>query len=599
MSHLITILPLIGALTLLLSSCNKPVTIQRQNLPLPEDVEIVQNILPGKYTEAFIISEIQGPKTFNPLIIEEQYSTIATINLFSSLVNYDPTTQSFEPALAKSWKLLEDKLTYQFSLRKGIKWSDGHDFTADDVLFTFDAIFDDRYPNRTKSYLIINGTPLEYKKIDDYTFEFKTSKEYAPFINIVGSVQILPKHKLYKSYQDGSFQQQWTIETAMHNPQEIVGTGPYCIKEFLPAERIIYSPNPHYWKADSHGTRLPYINALIYKYVSDVNTQLALFSTGQTDICGLPSIDLPWISKASEKYDFTVYEKGPTPSISFMWFNMKPGTNEKGEHYVTPYKLKWFQDKRFRQAILYAINRPGIIQATLLGHGQLLNSIFSPANKKWCNPNLPIYNYDPQKAKSLLQEMGFKPNDQGLLEDQEGHLLEFDFLATQSATDFSSIQENLKDVGISMKLTYIDFAALVDKTGKTFLYESSAIGLGSILDTGDPSTFKDLILSNGRFHAWDPEQKTPATPWEAEIDKLFNLQDSEMDEAKRIALVYKIQEIFAEELPLLYLYIPDVYSGINNGWQNLKLSPLGISTWNIDELWKESSGSNLNFTHKQ
>lgn len=574
------------------AGCSKQIVVTRESFPLPEDIEIVSDIEPGIYTRDLIMTEIQGPKSFNPFVIEDNHSAVAIIPLFSTLLEFNPINQSFKPGLAKAWSISEDNLKYTFLLRKGIKWSDGQDVTADDVIFSFDALFDDRYPNRIKTDLTIDGNPISYKKIDNYTIEFQTVKPYAPFINDITSIHILPKHILYESYENGTFQHQWTLETAINSPEKIVGTGPYCIQEFRPSERIVYKPNPHYWKVDIQGTRLPYIDTFIYNYVSDNNTALVLFSTGQIDAVGIGARDLPWVSKAAEKYDFSIYEIGPSASTGFIWFNMKPGKNNKGEYYVEPYKLKWFQDKRFRQAILYAINREGIIKANYLGHGELLSSIISPANKKWYNPNVIKYPYNPQKAKELFEEMGFKLHKQRLYQDNEGNLVEFNLLSPEGGdiSMLTGIQENLKDIGITMNLTFMDFNTLIDKVGKTFIYESSIIGFASRgADPGDPSGIKAIIKSSGRFHLWDAEQKQPATHWEAEIDKLYNLQEEEMDESKRIELVRKIQYIFSEELPLLPLITPDVQVGIKNGWKNLKNAPMSSIFWNMEELWREKT----------
>lgn len=564
--------------------------MEREDYPLPEDVEIVKDIEAGVYTDSLVMVQPQGPKTFNPLIMEDGYSKDAVMFVLSGLADYDPTNQSFKAGLAKSWTISADNLTYQFNLRKGIKWSDGKDFTADDVVFTFDLIFDERYPSRTKSDLTIDGKPIGYRKIDDYTVEFSTTKPYAPFINDVATVSILPKHKLYEASVNGSFQKQWTVETAINTPGEIVGTGPYCIREFLPAERIIYKPNLHYWKADINRRRLPYIDALVYKFVSDNNSQLALFATGQLAVSALAARDLPWISKAADKYDFTIYERGPSAMISFFWFNMKPGKNEKGEYYVEPYKLKWFQDKRFRQAVLHGVNREGIIQASMLGHGKPLNSVISPANKKWYYSDVRKYDYDQAKARALLGEIGFRLNNKGMLEDEDGHVLEFDFLVSEGGDNSTivGIQDSLNSLGMKVNLTYMDFATQIDKITNTFHYECSILAMGtSGSDTGDPSGSKAIYKSSGRLHVWDPEQKTPATEWEGEIDRLVSLQEQEMDEGKRIALMHKIQEIFSEELPLLFLTTPDIYVGLSNGWRNIKLATMSYPLWNMDELWKE------------
>lgn len=572
---------------ILCSGCADAPTVERTPNEVPEDAEIA-DCQPGKHGGIFVTSQVSGPKTFNPLIVEDVPSREGINPLMASLTTENPLTNEIIPQLAKSWEISEDKKTYTLHLRKGIKWSDGHPFTADDVIFSFDALFDERYPNRLSHQYTIGGKRITYSKIDDHTVAFTTPDLYAPFLNDIGFASILPKHVLQSSFEDGTLLKQWTLETAINTPKKIVGLGPFTIYEFRPGERLVFEPNPHYWRFDSENKRLPYIDFFIHKYVPDANTQLMLFTTCQTDVESIPATSLEWVKEGQEKYNYTIYNRGPNSSIGFIWLNMKPGLNEKGKPYVEPYKLKWFQDKKFRHAIAYAIDDQGIINAIHAGKGQPLTSIISPADKKWHNSNTTGYPYNPQKAEALLQEMGFKKNKSGHFVDNAGRPVEFDLMTSDGAqtivTIATAIQQSLKAIGVTMNIIYMDFASLLEKTGDTSEYEASMMAFSG---GGDPSGGKSVYRSDGRMHIWNPEQKKPATPWEAEIDRILDLQEREMDEPTRINYIKQMQEIYSEELPLIFLPNGIGFVGIKNKWNNLKIPPLGSIIWNLDEIWKD------------
>ena len=177
---------------------------------------------------------------------------------------------------------------------------------------------------------------------------------------------------------------------------------------------------------------------------------------------------------------------------------------------------------------------------------------------------------------------------QGRLEDVSGNLVEFELLAsegrqktTASATTFV---ENMKALGIAVKLVHIDFGTLVEKIDSTYKYESAMMGFSG---GGDPSGGKAIYRSDGHLHIWHPKQKMPATPWEARIDEIMDAQERTLDEAERIALINEMQVIFAEQLPLILQVTATTYSGIKNKWQNVKIAPMGSILWNLDELWSE------------
>ncbi len=586
-------------------SCSQPPQIARDQYPLPEDVEI-SKCKPGKYGGIFVLAASQEPQTFNPLISSDAYSSMVIDMMMAPLVTYDPFTQESAPALAKSWEISPDGKTYTFNLRHGVKFSDGVELTADDVIFTFDAIFEPlrgpdgkpkidpqtkrpllKNPSRYAGQFTIGGEYIKYRKIDKYRVSFTTKTVYAPFLTDIGFICILPKHKLESAVKNGTLQQQWSTQTAIDNPSEIAATGPFCIFAYKPGESLILKPNPHYWRADEKRQRLPYIDFLIYKFVADANTSTILFATGQCDAAAVSANDYAWVKNYANTYDFKIYERGPDSSISFIWFNQNPNKEPDGKPYVKPYKLKWFSNVKFRRAIMQAIDRDGLIKSVWFSRAVKLHSIISPANKKWHNPDTVKYEYSPETSRQLLKEEGFYYGSDGRLRDKLGNAVEFDFMVADgsqnSTTTATTFVENMKAIGIKVSLKFMDFAAIVSKIDDTFDYEAAMLGFTG---GGDPSGGKAIYRSDGFLHVWNPRQKTPATDWERRIDEIYERQEAELDTRKRRELIFEMQQLFSKNLPLFYLTTPMSYSGIQKKWQNVRVPPLGSIIWNLEELYE-------------
>jgi len=580
--------------------CDQVISYERSEFPLPEEVAFSDCAI-GQYGGIFILNETTEPTTFHPLVPNNLSTGMVLSRLLSGLVDFDPKTESFVPALARAWETSTDGLSYTFYLRKGILWSDGTPLKADDVIFTFDCILSEvvdpktgligpKYPSRYYEQFHIDGEPIQYTKVDDHTVRFELPTTYAPFLYDIG-ISILPKHILGSAFEEGTFTKQWTTQTAIESPETIIGTGPFKIFSYKPGERLVLEPNPHYWKADQSGQRLPYIDYLVMKFVSESNTAIAHFATGKSDASGVGAEDFEWVRKGEATYDFTIYNRGPSSSVNFFWFNQHPGKSEAGVPFVSEVKLSWFTDKRFRQAILHGFNREGLIDAILFGKGEPLHSIIPPAQGEWHNPKVRQYEYSLEKARALLEASGFYWDNQGVLHDEEGREVSFNLLLVESDRYDQigmTFAENMKDLGIEVRLERSDFATLIKRTDGTFDYDLTILGWGSSSAAYDPSGSKTLYLSSGKYHLWYPEQVEPATEWEARIDALIELQEQTLDREKRIAYMHEVQAIFSEELPLLFGYSPYGYVGIKNKWKNLYIPSAGTALWNLDEIWEAS-----------
>ncbi len=590
-------LHLCAAAALWLTACAPPADAERGKFPIPPQAQIV-DIEPGAYGGSFVYTLPSEPRTFNALIAEDAYAAQVIDLLLPALVTQDPFTQTPAPALAKSWEVSPDHKSYVIRLREGLFWSDHTPFTADDVIFTFDIIFADtqdpatgkraaKIPNRYRQQFTIGGEPLRYEKIDDHTVRFETATPYAPFLNDLGFISILPKHKLAPFVEDGTFKSQWSNQTALDTPKEIVTMGPFRIHSYRPGERLVLEPNPHYWKADKKGRRLPYIDRMIIKFVPEANTGLLLFATGQVDVASVSPSDVAWVERAAKTYDFSIYDRGPDTGIFFIYFNLKSGQNPQGKPYVDPVKHAWFSNVKFRRALQRAIDRPGLIRAVFFGDGVPLDSIISQANGKWHNPDTTKYPYDPQRALAELQEAGFTQTPDGKLRDAKNNPIAFELLVADGSERGAKIAttflDNMKSLGIDVRLAYLDFGTLIARTSNTHDFDATMMGLTG---GGDPSGGKAVYLSSGRLHFWNPSQPKPETAWEKKADDLFTASESEFDEKKRVALIYQMQEVFAEEVPMLLLVTPTNFIGLQNRWRGVRPPPIGSLMWNLDELWE-------------
>jgi len=542
----------------------------------------------GRYRNEIVGAGLSDPKTFNPLTANETSSTDILDYAFEGLTIVNGVTGKVEPAVAESWESSEDGLVWTFHLRREARFCDGKKVTADDVLFSFNDVClnEDIAGIAMRDILKIEGKYPKIEEVDDYTVRFTLPGKFAPFVRMVGGVQILPKHLLKKAMDSGEFTSTWNVDT---DPKKIVGSGPFRIAEYRNGERVVLTANPYYWYKDAEGRQFPQIKKMTLLICPDMNTMMVKFQAGQTDGFGVRGEDYAVLRKQAIEKDFSIYDGGVPLGSSFLMLNQ----NVVG----VPRRMQvWFRDQKFRQACAYAIDRKTIIRNVMMGIGEILDSPQPPSNPIFHNPSVTKYRYDLKKARRILKEGGYIDYDgDGIIEKPRGVPVKF-ILTTNTGNNVREnacqiIASDLRKLGMDVTFSPLEFNNLVTKLQSTLDWEAMVMGLtGSI----DPHWGKNVWACDGRTHFWNQKPQKPSKKseldewrervkkwekgvrdWEREIDDLFNKGAQEMDEEKRIKIYWKHQEIVAEQLPLILTVTPKYLAAIRNKFENTKPTPLG------------------------
>ena len=556
-------------------------------LPVPP---LVAECSPGVRGGRLVMSTFGDPKTFNPIASNEGSSEDIYRFIFASLLTLDMQTQKMLPGLADKWSVAADQKTWTFKLRQGLLWSDGKPLNAEDVVFTFKVIYDPDVPNPAIDLLKVDGKPFQVTKLDDLTVQFVTPEPCAPFEENVGSIPILPKHVLAKALAEKKFVSAYGVDTP---PEGLVGSGPFKLKQYKAGEFTLLERNPNYFVVDKAGTRLPYLDNVMYQVVPDMNAMSLRFLKGENDLHEFlrPDEVVRFKNEATKTGRFQVQELGIGLERGFFWFNQNTNLNPKtGKPIVDPKKVAWFRNQKFRQAMAHAVDRPSIVKSVYAGRAQANFGYITAANKKWLAPDLPEYPFDPAKARALLKEIGIMDRDgNGILEDAQGNEIEFTFNTNtgNSSRDRIAVivQADLKKLGIKVNYQPIEFNTLISRINDTYEYECVLLSLGG--GSTDPSSSMNVLKSDGYTHEWFPKQKTPSTPWEARMDQLMDEQHKTLDFTKRKALFDEVQQIMSTQVPLIYTVSPISYVAVRNDLGNLRPSVLSYYriSWNAEELY--------------
>jgi peptide/nickel transport system substrate-binding protein len=540
-----------------------------------------------------VVSLRAEPKTLNPLTAADAISREVIGAMQADLVHINRGTQLTEPALAKSWKISPDGLQYTLTLRQGLRFSDGHSLDADDVLFTFRVYLDENVHATQRDLLIVGGKPIAVRKVDPQTLVFQFAKPYGVEERLFDGMAILPRHLLEKPYLEGKLGQLWAPSTP---PKEWAGLGPFRLKEYVAGQKLVLERNPYYWKTDTNGKRLPYLDELVFLFVPSADAQVLRFESGETDlITRLGAENFSVLSRQQSAY--TMADAGPGLEYNFLFFNLNDLSEKSFPDFTR--KQKWFRDVKFRQAVSAAIDRDAIVRLVYQGRGAALWGPVTPGNRRWADASVSHSARSLDRARTLLKEAGFSwspaSNSESTLMDSESKPVEFSILTSSSNADRTKmaalIQDDLKQLGMHVQVVPLEFRSLIDRVTQTKEYEACLLGLASF--DADPNSDLNVWLSSGATHLWHPSQTRPATAWEAEIDGLMEQQLATPGYRQRKKLYDRVQEILAENQPMIFLASPDILAGAKNSVANFHpavLEPYAL--WNVEQLYFRSGTEN-------
>lgn len=538
----------------------------------------------GRYGGHLTVGQRAEPKTLNPVTATDAVSREVIGRLMGDLIEINRSTQLTEPALAKSWKISADGRTFTLQLRKGIRFSDGYPFDADDVVFSFNLYMDEAVDSPQRDLLIIDGKPILVTKLDQYTVRFVLPRPYAAAERLFDGLAMLPKHSLEKPYHEGHFAQVWSLNVPA---SEIAGLGPFRLKQYVPGQRIVLERNPYYWKVDHENRRLPYLDELVFLFVGTEDAQVMRFEAGETDIVSrLSSENYNLLAREKARAGSQLADMGPGLEYNFLLFNLNDLGGKKLDEIAV--KQAWFRDLKFRQAINTAVDRQSIVRLVYGSRGAALWGNVGPGNKLWMNQSLPHPQQSVETARQLLKSAGYSWNSAGQLQDAAGRLVEFSIVTSSSNSQrmkmATLLQDDLSHLGMQVHVVPLEFRALIDRVFQSFDYDAAIMGLGG--GDADPNPEMNVWTFNGTSHLWHLNETQPLTGWERELDHLMQQQMVTLDYAKRKQLYDRAQQLIAENLPFIFLGTPNILAGADARVGNFHPAVLDPYTlWNADELY--------------
>jgi peptide/nickel transport system substrate-binding protein len=497
------------------------------------------------YGDTFIDSLIGNISSLIPNITSDSASHDVGDLIYNGLVTYD---RDLNPVgdLAESWTFSPDCLDLTFKLRKNVRWHDGAAFTAEDVVFTYEAVVNPKTPSPYKSDF---NAVESVQALDPYTVRVRYKQPYAKALVSWGT-SMLPRHLLERYVSQGK------IREAPQNWTAPVGTGPYRFKQLKAGDKIVLVANPDYYKGR------PSISRVVYRIIPSQATIFLELKAKAIDAAALTALqykrqtDYPAFKRAYHKYRYA------GNGYTYFGFNLKDPR---------------FSDKRVRQAFAYAIDRRELIDGVILGLGREATGPYKPGSWVY-DDQVRRYPHDMAKARALLAEAGWKDkNAEGLLV-KGGVPFTFQLLTNQGNDERKKVAEivqaTLRELGVGVEIRVLEWAALLKEHIKKRNFEAIVLGWGIGIDPD-------------QYVVWHSSQQGPdelnhigyANP---EVDALLEKGRSSCVQQERVQYYHRLQEIFAEEQPVVFLYFRDSLPAVSARVYGIEPGPNGIR-YNFNE----------------
>ena len=515
-------------LGLLFSACTRKEPLQRSPVDYRQGG-------PSAFGDTIILGSIGDASSMIPNITGDSASHEIGGFIYNGLVKYDKDF-NIVGDLAESWEIPKDELSITFHLRKGVKWHDGKEFTAHDVLFTYHFMIDPKTPTPyAGDFLLVKKAEI----LDRYTFRISYEKPFAPAL-ISWGMWILPRHLL-----EGK-----DVRTSPLNRRP-VGTGPYLFRQWKTGEKIELEANPNYFEGR------PYTQKVLYRIIPDSATLFLELKSGGADWTGLSPMQYQRQTDTEEfRENFRKY-KYLSSGYTYLGFNLKDSR---------------FRDKRVRQALAYAIDKEEIIKVVLLGLGVEATGPYKPDTWVY-NPRVKRYPHDPERAKQLLAEAGWKDLDGDGIVEKDGVPFRFTILTNQGNEERKMtaeiIQKRLETVGVKAEIRIAEWASFINFFIKNRRFETVLLGWS----TGQDPDLYEIWHSSKTL----PDEFNFVSYQNPEVDRFIEEGRHTFDKKRRKAYYDRIQEILAEDVPYLFLYTPFSLPVIHARFKGIEPAPTGIS----------------------
>jgi peptide/nickel transport system substrate-binding protein len=546
------------------------------------------------------------PQTLNDVLSTDNVSSILLGWLYEGLLTRNRVTNELEPRLAAAMPqaMDEDGLVWEVPLREDVVWFDGEPLTADDVVFTMNRIIynndiptSSRYSWQLDDIDPATGRPIvrevKVERVDRFRVRYTLPYRWAYFFDTL-TQSVYPRHVLEPALDDGRFNDMWDKSV---DPREVIGCGMYKLQSYRDGERVALVRNPLYYRFNSFGDRMPYLDRIVYSII--LNSELARddFKDGKIDMVAVAGKDFKDMFRQQQAGDYRIHRRGPSTGTRFLVFNQNPRADSGGKPYVPPHKLAWFRDRRFRRAIAHAIDRDAIRNIVFNDQAYIQHSPVSEANTLYYTgdnerfPDLPVvqYEFDLDRARAYLDEMDLiDRNGDGIRQDAAGRPVEFVVNTYADSQDYATIvslmREDLRKIGVRIELVQLTFSSLVGRLVREYNWEVIIIGLTG--GFGDPMNGgRNVWPTSGNLHMWNPKQEDDAHayPWELRVNEIFSQAQRMPAYEDRLRLAAEFQHIISREAPQIYTVSEAVNTAVYNRFGNF--NPTVYSLVDIDMMF--------------
>ena len=498
------------------------------------------------------------PRTTNPLLVDEEAGELVRYLTSGVLIRINRASQQAQPELALRWRWTDQNRMLVLHLRPDVRFSDGSAFTAADVVHTFTTLMDPGTNSPLADAFRTGKGPVKATATGSHVVALSFPSWIAGIERLLDQVPICP---------EGS------------TPSAKVGLGPFTLATHVAGSHVVLKRNPNYWKRDAHGKQLPYLQSIRLDIQSNRDVEALRFRRGELD--AIRGLDAELFRQLKAGYKGSLLELGAGYDSEMLWFNQVASAP------LPAARKAWYRTREFRKAVSLAINRADIVRLVYGGHAEAAAGPYTAANAAFYNPAIRP---DPQsitEAKRLLAGAGFGWKGTELF-DSNGSPVQFTVITNSGnkarARIASMIQQDLKPLGISVKIVSLDFPSLIERITKTFDYDACLLGLVNV--DADPNGQMNVWMSSGANHQWNPRQRAPETPWEGEIDKLMKLQATTPNAAQRRSYFYRVQQIIADQAPFIYLVAPKSLAATKGNLKGVSPSPMRPHLlWNAEYLY--------------